>query len=82
MASLRSRFDYVFFDTGPVLNSSDVALMARHFDGVIVVVECERTKWEVLELAKAKIVNVNGKILGVVLNKRQYYIPAGLYGKI
>jgi hypothetical protein len=46
------------------------------------VAECEKTKWEILDLAKAKITNVNGKILGVVLNKRQYYIPAGLYGKI
>jgi capsular exopolysaccharide synthesis family protein len=82
LALLRSQFDYVFFDAGSVLTSSDVALAARHFDGVIFVVECEKTKWEILDLAKAKITNVSGKILGVVLNKRQYYIPAGLYGKI
>jgi protein-tyrosine kinase len=82
LAILCSQFDYVIFDAGPVLTSSDTALMAKHFDGVIIVAECEKTKWEVLELAKTKITNVNGKILGVVLNKRQYYIPAGLYGKI
>lgn len=82
LALLCSPFDYVIFDTGPVLTSSDVAMMAKHFDGVIFVAECEKTKWEILDLAKAKITNVNGKILGVVLNKRQYYIPAGLYGKI
>jgi protein-tyrosine kinase len=82
LAALRAQFDYVIFDSGSVLTSSDVALMARHFDGVVFVAECEKTKWEILDLAKAKITNVNGKILGVVLNKRQYYIPAGLYGKI
>ncbi len=82
LAFLCAQFDYVLFDTGSVLASSDVALMARHFDGVIFVAECEKTKWEILDLAKEKITNVNGKILGVILNKRQYYIPAGLYGKI
>lgn len=82
LALLRSQYDYVVFDTGSVLTSSDVALIARHFDGVVFVAECEKTKWEILDLAKAKITNVGGKILGVVLNKRQYYIPAGLYGKI
>jgi len=82
LAFLCAQFDYVLFDTGSVLASSDVALMARHFDGVVFVAECEKTKWEILDLAKEKITNVNGKILGVILNKRQYYIPAGLYGKI
>ncbi len=82
LALLRSQYDYVVFDTGSVLTSSDVALIARHFDGVVFVAECEKTKWEILDLAKAKITNVGGKILGVVLNKRKYYIPAGLYGKI
>lgn len=80
--ALRTQFDYVVFDAGSVMTASDVAVMARHFDGVVVVVECEKTKWEILDLAKEKITNVNGKILGVILNKRQYYIPAGLYGKI
>jgi protein-tyrosine kinase len=82
LALLRSQFDYVIFDTGSVLTSSAVALIASHFDGVVFVAECEKTKWEILDLAKTKITNVGGKILGVVLNKRQYYIPAGLYGKI
>jgi len=82
LEALRAQFDYIVFDAGSVMTSSDVALMARHFDGVVLVAECEKTKWEILDLAKEKITNVNGKILGVVLNKRQYYIPAGLYGKI
>ncbi|MEI6562930.1 MAG: CpsD/CapB family tyrosine-protein kinase [bacterium] len=82
LSLLCAQFDYVIFDTGSVMASSDVALMARHFDGVVFVAECEKTKWEILNLAKEKITKVNGKILGVILNKRQYYIPAGLYGKI
>lgn len=82
LAELRAQFDYIVFDAGSVMTSSDVVLMARHFDGVVIVAECEKTKWEILDLAKEKLTNVNGKILGVVLNKRQYYIPAGLYGKI
>jgi len=82
LASLRSKFDYVLCDGESVLSSSLVPMIARYFDGIIVIVECEKTKWEVLDLAKEKIANVGGNVLGVALNKRQYYIPRGLYDKI
>jgi capsular exopolysaccharide synthesis family protein len=82
LGSWKTQFDYVIFDGDSALASSGAVLAAKHFDGVVFVVECEKTKWEVLELAKEKIANVGGNILGVVLNRRRFYIPRGLYGKI
>ncbi len=82
LAALRSKFDYVIFDGDSVLSASNVAMVAKLFDGVAIVVECERTKWEVLELARSKIDNLGGEVLGVVLNKRRHYIPRGLYAKV
>jgi capsular exopolysaccharide synthesis family protein len=80
--SLREMFDYVIFDSHSILSASDTSIAARHFDGVVIVVECEKTKWEVLQMASEKIQKLRGNIIGVVMNKRKYYIPRALYGKI
>lgn len=82
LEKLRDRFDYVVFDGEPVLTSSRASLLAGAFDGVVFVVECGRTKWQVLDLAREKIVRVGGNVLGVVLNKRKFYVPRLLYGRI
>lgn len=77
--SIKQNFDYVILDGPSILSSSDVQLIASNVDGIIIVVECEKTKWEVVQQAKAKLDNVNGNILGIVMNKRQYYIPEKFY---
>jgi protein-tyrosine kinase len=82
IVSLKKDFDYVIVDGQSVSGSSDVSIISKYFDGVVFVVECEKTRWEVLQQSKEKIKGVGGKILGVVLNKRIYYIPEKLYGKI
>ena len=77
--SMKKGFDYVILDGHSILSSSDVPLVAKHFDGIIMVVECEKTKWEVVQQAKEKLNHVGGNILGVVLNKRRYHIPKMFY---
>ena len=82
IVSLKKDFDYVIVDGQSVSGSSDVSIISKYFDGIVFVVECEKTRWEVLQQSKEKIKGVGGKILGVVLNKRIYYIPQKVYGKI
>ncbi len=79
LASIKQNLDYVILDGPSILSSSDVQLIANCFDGIIIVIECEKTKWEVVKQAKVKLNNVGGEILGVVMNKRRYYIPGRLY---
>lgn len=78
---LRQHFDYVIFDAQSLSGTSDVPLISKYFDGIVFVVECEKTRWEVLQQVKEKISSIGGNILGVVLNKRIYYIPEKLYAK-
>lgn len=80
MSSIKSNFDYVVYDCHSILGTTDASVIARHFDGVALVVECERTRWEVVQMAKDRLENAGGEILGVVLNKRRYYIPQLFYG--
>ena len=79
---LKQKLDYVIFDGCSILGSSDSSVVAKYFDGVIIVVECEKTRREVFLEAQEKINNVGGYVLGGVLSRRKYHIPKILYGKI
>jgi capsular exopolysaccharide synthesis family protein len=77
---LRSRFDWVVLDGPPVTVYSDAAILAPLSDGVVLVVEAERTRWEVINQARRTIEESGGRILGAVLNRQRYHIPPALYG--
>jgi len=51
-------------------------------DGVVLVVEAEKTRWQVVESLKEKIENSGGNILGMVFNKRRFYIPENIYRRM
>ncbi len=73
---------YVIYDGPTLWSTPNAALIAARFDGVIIAAESERTKWEVVQMNKEKIERVGGSVFGMVLNKRYYYIPRFLYGKV
>jgi capsular exopolysaccharide synthesis family protein len=77
--AMRSQFDLIILDGPPLLVSSDASLASPHFDGVILVIACEDTQWGVAQHVKTKIESVGGKMLGAVLNKRQYHVPSSVY---
>jgi Mrp family chromosome partitioning ATPase len=76
---LKSHADWVLFDSPPIHKYSDAAILANEVDGVIMVVQAEKTKWEVTQNARDIITKGNAQILGAVLNKKQFHIPALLY---
>jgi Mrp family chromosome partitioning ATPase len=82
LAELGSDHDHVVVDGSDCSRSSDVSLFARLFDAVVLVIECERTSWEVVQQAADGVRRSGGRLLGAVLNKRRYYIPGRLYGKV
>jgi capsular exopolysaccharide synthesis family protein len=76
---LKSHADWVLFDSPPIHKYSDAAILANEVDGVIMVVQAEKTKWEVTQSARDIITKGNAQILGAVLNKKQFHIPAFIY---
>lgn len=61
--------DYiVIIDAPPLLPVTDAALLTVAADGALVVVKSGHTRVEHLELAAKKISQVDGRLLGVVLN--------------
>ena len=75
LATLREKFDFVIFDGSPLRDYSDSAFLADKVDGVILVVEAERTKTEVVSKIRKELESAGVNILGVVLNKKRNYIP-------
>ncbi len=51
-------------------------------DGVILVVEAERLRWEVIRQAKQHLQEWNVNVLGVLLNKRRFPVPEWIYAAL
>jgi capsular exopolysaccharide synthesis family protein len=77
--TLKSLTDWILFDS-PALNTySDSLALAQKVDGVIMVVQAERTRWEVVQDMKQRLGAVNKCILGAILNQRRFHIPGWVY---
>jgi protein-tyrosine kinase len=74
-------YDYIIADGSSVLGASEVIMICSIFQAVLLVVECELTKAPVVANSKDRINAAGGNLLGVVLNRRKFYIPDKFYGK-
>lgn len=79
--ALRS-YDTVVIDAPPVVLSPETPPIAPLVDGVIVVVLCGKTKRETVQRSINLIEQFSGRVLGVVLNRKRYYIPNFIYRRL
>jgi uncharacterized protein involved in exopolysaccharide biosynthesis/Mrp family chromosome partitioning ATPase len=77
--SLKDQFDLIIVDSPPASMFPDGPAIVSRLDGVILVVEAEKTRWHVALSVKEKILKSGGNILGIVFNKRRLYIPEIIY---
>ena len=71
IAEVMAQFDFVIIDLPPVNRYADAAILAPKVDGVILVVEADRTPVADAESAKKSLDRVGARIFGVVLNRRR-----------
>jgi succinoglycan biosynthesis transport protein ExoP len=69
LKGLQEQFDYVFIDSSPVLPVSDAVLLATMVDGVLLVVDGQKTPRQAVKNARARLTSAKIKILGVLLNR-------------
>lgn len=62
------KFDYVILDTPPMLSFADATILSAMADSVILVVNCQRSKRDIVKRACRKLDETNTRVLGVVLN--------------
>ncbi|MCL5126039.1 MAG: CpsD/CapB family tyrosine-protein kinase [Deltaproteobacteria bacterium] len=76
---LGSRYKFILVDSPPVLPFVDSDIVAGTADSVVIVVEANSTKAEVLDVTINRLKAVEAQIAGLILNKRVFYIPRWLY---
>lgn len=72
---LSSSFELVILDLPPVSKSVIGPAMSKALDGVVMVVEAERTRSLSVRATQKTIQVHGGTVLGVVLNKRRSHLP-------
>jgi Mrp family chromosome partitioning ATPase len=82
LQTLRFAFDFILLDCPSLRAADDAIFLAPETDGVMVVVEADRTRREAIENAKHTIETADGNLLGFILNKRQYIVPEWLYKRL
>jgi capsular exopolysaccharide synthesis family protein len=85
IAELKHRYDFVFFDSPPILGVSDASVLASEVDMVVQVIQYRRYPQPMNLRAKQVIEKVGGTYLGIVLNNinmsqdESYYYYSGYY---
>lgn len=82
MAELKAAFSFVVIDAPPLSRYGDALAIAQVSDGVVVILEAESTRKEAAKTAIATLRSTKVPVLGAVLNKRVFSIPATLYRRL
>lgn len=77
---LKPGYDYIIIDTPPMGNLIDGAIIARHCDGAILVIESGAISYRLEQKVRNQLIMSGCRILGVVLNKVDMS-QHGAYGK-
>ena len=85
VAELKQRYDFIFFDSPPILGVSDASVLASEVDVVIQVIQYRRYPQPMSIRAKQLIEKVGGNLIGILLNNinmsqdESYYYYTGYY---
>lgn len=69
---LKEEYDYLLFDSPPVIAVTDAAVLSSVVDGVILVIQAGKVSREAVLRAKSLLDNVAARIIGVVLNNIKF----------
>jgi capsular exopolysaccharide synthesis family protein len=85
ITELKQHYDFVFFDSPPVMGVSDASILASEVDMTIQVIQYRRYPQPMNIRAKQMIEKVGGNLAGIVLNNinmsqdESYYYYSGYY---
>jgi capsular exopolysaccharide synthesis family protein len=85
IAEVKRRYDFVFFDSPPIMGVSDASILASMVDLTLLVIQYRKYPQAMTVRAKQMVEKVGGSLLGVVLNNinisqdSYYYYYSGYY---
>jgi len=81
---MRKEYEYVIFDTPPLMSVSDSVILASQADGILIVVSPGKVKGEIGRRTKELLERIGTPVLGCVFNgvepsHRNYYYYYNYY---
>ena len=77
--SAREQFSLILIDSSPVSVTADSLAICESVNGIILVLEAEKTRAAVAQNVKKQILRREGNLLGIVFTKRKLHIPNLIY---
>lgn len=81
LGELKQEFSLLIVDL-PAIGHGVAAGIGALLDGLLLVVEAEKVRWEAAQRTTASLRGAGGNLLGVVMNKRKYHVPDWLYDNL
>ena len=73
--SVREKFELIVIDSPAVHTDVGGLTLCSSVDGVVLVLDADKTQASIARSAKEQILQNGGNLLGIVFNKRRFYIP-------
>lgn len=77
--SARDQFSLILIDSSPATVTADSLAICETVNGVVLVLEAEKTRSAVAQEVKRQILMREGNLLGIVFTKRKFHIPKFIY---
>lgn len=82
MDELAGTYSMIIWDLPPASGRNATLAVAPSLSGVVLIVEAERVKREVLQEVKQRLEASDAHLFGVVFNKRRFHLPEWLYRRL
>jgi len=82
LLELGRQFDFVLFDAAPVATNSSSLVIATLADGTVLVLKAGHTPRRAVGHALKELATAHAKVLGTVLNQRDYPVPEAIYQRL
>jgi capsular exopolysaccharide synthesis family protein len=79
---VKEHFTTILIDAPSLKEHPDSLVWAKVADAVLLVVQAHRTRKSAVEAVRHELLDTGCQLLGVVVNRRKYFIPKWLYTKI
>lgn len=79
LISFKKKYDLILVACSDLMNYKDSVLLSSRLDGVVLVIDEGKVRWQAIKTAIAPLRERNTNILGAVLNNRTFPIPGFLY---
>jgi hypothetical protein len=82
LGDLRREFDYSVVHAPAVTSFSETGLLAHLADGVVLVLNAHRTRRVAAQHARDVLLAASARLIGAVLDQKQFPIPASVYRRL